>query len=346
MSNGRLRWYPGASFVEVLGSKDRLPKKERHTKPRGRVKEFSVDARHRLKCTVAKFKRDGLEKALVVTLTYPGEFPAPDDYKVYKKHLHTFRMALGRKWPECSGLWKLEFQKRGAAHYHLILCGLGDLDLETVRAWFRETWYRIAHNGDKNGGIAGTQVDRIKSVGGAISYLVKYLSKEDQTRPGNFTGRYWGVHNKAALPMAMPMEVELPRTIANKLRRIARKKIQKDVENSKWKRFMQEKERWSEFTRLDLERMKMAKHGGSKNFKFQFMETGRVVEYEGRNFRVEGWASVQCSFSYLEKHRLPKRWRARNNETVRVFCDASAFVERFANLDRPASSFKVWSSVG
>ena len=332
LSNGRLRWYPGASFVEVLGSNDRLPKKERKAKPRGRVKEFSADARRRLKATVAKLKRVELEKALVVTLTYPGEFPDPDDFKIYKKHLHTCEMALGRKWPECSGIWKLEFQKRGAAHYHLIVCGLGDLELETVRAWFRETWYRIAHNGDKNGGIAGTQVDRIKSVGGAINYLAKYLSKDDQTRPGNFTGRYWGIHNKAALPMATPKEIELPRTVANKLRRIARKKIQKDVEKSRWKRFMDEKGRWSEFTRLDLERLKMAKHGGSKSFKFQFMETGRVVEYEGIKCRVQGWVSVHCSLSLLENHRPPKRWRARNNETVRVFCDASAFVQKFAQF--------------
>jgi hypothetical protein len=332
LSNGRLRWYPGASFVEVLGSKDRLPKKERHSKPRGRVKEFSADARRRLKAKVAKLKRNELEKALVVTLTYPGEFPDPDDYKIYKKHLHTCEMALGRKWPDCSGIWKLEFQKRGAAHYHLVVCGLGDLELETVRTWFRETWYRIAHNGDKHGGNAGTQVDRIKSVGGAISYLAKYISKGDQTRPGNFTGRYWGVHNKAALPTATPKEIELPRKEANMLRRIARKKIQKDVEKSRWKRFMDEKGRWSEFTRLDLERLKMAKHGGAKSFKFQFKETGRVVEWEGRNFRVEGWRTVTCATSYLAFHKSPKRWRARNNETVRVFCDASAFVRKFAQL--------------
>jgi hypothetical protein len=344
LSNGRLRWYPGASYVEVLGSSDKLPKKERQSKPRGRVKEFSADAMRRLKSKVAKLERDELAKALVVTLTYPGEFPDPDDFKIYKKHLHTCEMALVRKWPECSGIWKLEFQKRGAAHYHLIVCGLGDLELETVRTWFRETWYRIAHNGDKHGGIAGTQVDRIKSVGGALCYLAKYLSKGDQTRPGNFTGRYWGVHNKAALPMAIPKEIEVPCSVANKLRRIARKKIQKDVEKSRWKRFMDEKGRWSQFTRLDLERLKMAKHGGARSFKFQFMETGRMVEFEGGNYRIAGWVSVDCALSSLERHKPPKRWRARNNETVRVVCDASAFMRKLANWDKPASSYLEWSS--
>jgi hypothetical protein len=38
-----------------------------------------------------------MSRALIVTLTYPDEFPAPNDHEVYKGHLHKFRIYLRRK---------------------------------------------------------------------------------------------------------------------------------------------------------------------------------------------------------------------------------------------------------
>lgn len=213
-------------------------------------------------------RRAELAHALVVTLTYPAEFPAPDDHAVYKVHLHTFQIYLRRKWPQCSCIWKLEFQSRGTAHYHFILYGLHDVELEAVRAWVRETWYRIAHNGDKHQGKAGTQVDPIKSVGGAVSYLVKYLSKEDQTMPGNFGGRYWGLHNKQSLPIVEPMTIEPGEKKALLVRRIARRKMQKDVEHSRWKRFLERE--WEQFKNVEGGCL-----GGSEVSASQFQEQAR-----------------------------------------------------------------------
>ena len=243
-----ITWYPGASLVDV--HVPLLPPREprKDAKPRGRITEWSAASRGRLKRFLGTLRREELAHALVVTLTYPAEFPAPEDHAVYKAHLHTFQIYLRRKWPTCSGIWKLEFQSRGAAHYHLMLYGLHAVPIEAVRAWVRETWYRIAHNGDKHQGKAGTQVDQIKSVGGAVSYLVKYLSKEDQTMPGNFSGRYWGLLNKPHLPVVEPVTVQPDEKRALLVRRIARKKMQKDVEHSRWKRFL-EKER-AQFWRM------------------------------------------------------------------------------------------------
>ena len=45
----------------------------------------------------------------------------------------------------------------------------------------------------------------------------------------------------------------------------------------------------------------------------------------------------------LADYRPPRRWKARNNQRVRVLCDASLFVEAIARLDAPASSFLQFS---
>ncbi|GAA5143605.1 hypothetical protein GCM10023213_31820 [Prosthecobacter algae] len=284
-----------------------------------------------------------MARALVVTLTYPNEFPAPDDHEVYKGHLHKFRIYLRRKWSECSGVWKLEFQSRGAAHYHLMLFGLAGVELEAVRTWVRETWYRIAHNGDKHLGVAGTQVDAIKHAGGAMSYLVKYLNKGDQTLPGNFSGRYWGKHNQELLPTVEPETEELDEKTANQLRRIARKKVQKDVEHSRWQRFlkMENEQYWRVGGRFFWETLKSARHGLKPRIDSEGYPAPRclswmfkdetAIEVDGVKYKPDySWVSLPFSVDLLRSdvRKLPKRWKAKNNARVRIMCEASAFVAR------------------
>lgn len=353
-----ITWYPGASLVDVHVPHLRPQEPHKNAKPRGRIKEWSAASRARLKCFLGTLRREELAHALVVTLTYPADFPAPEDHAVYKSHLHTFQIYLRRKWATCSGIWKLEFQSRGAAHYHLMLYGVHAVELEAVRVWVRETWYRIAHNGDKHQGKAGTQVDQIKSVGGAVSYLIKYLSKEDQTMPGNFSGRYWGLLNKPSLPVVEPVMVEQEEKRANMVRRIARRKMQKDVEHSRWKRFL-EKE-YKQFKnvggRLFWELLKSKRHSSKDKIdeegyrkprflKWSFKD-GWPVEVDGEiYFTPPSFHELPFSVDLLRRdvRQLPRRWKARNNDRVRLMCDAAAFMQCVERLERPASSFRAWS---
>ena len=283
----------------------------------------------------------------MVTLTYPAEFPAPKDHAVYKGHLHTLQIYLRRQWPECSGIWKLEFQARGAAHYHLMLFGLAGHLIEIVRAWVRDTWYRIAHKGDEFLGKAGTQVDAIKSVAGAACYLVKYINKGDQTMPGNFSGRYWGKISVKHLPAVKPRTLELEEKRAFQIRRLARKKIQKDVEASRWKRFLKERNEqfWRVGGRLFWETLKSARHGTKPqdrrdgDRRFQALEwtfkDERPIEIDGKNFHpLSPWQTMAFPLDYARKdaYRQPKRYKLRNNARVRLLCDASEFTRQVVKL--------------
>jgi hypothetical protein len=350
-----LTWYPGASLVEIHVPRERPPQAEKDAHPRGKITEWSAASRGRLKRLLATIEREELASALVVTLTYPAEFPAPENHEVYKKHIHFFQIYLRRKWPTCSGVWKLEFQSRGAAHYHLMLFGLAGVELEAVRTWVRETWYRIAHNGDKHQGVAGTQVDAIKHAGGAMSYLVKYLNKGDQTMPGNFTGRYWGKHNQVHLPTVEPVTEELDEKTANQFRRIARKKVQKDVEHSRWQRFLkaENEQFWRVGGRLFWETLKSSKHGSKRRFDVRGDFTPKILNWmfkDERSIEIDGvkytpvypWQCLPFPCDYVNKdiRQLPKRWKPWNNDRVRIMCDASSFIAILMRLNGPVGRFK------
>lgn len=347
----RITWYPGASLVEIEVPLPRQPPKQGPDMKRQKVTDWSLSSRARLKRNLGMLDREELGKALVVTLTYPAEFPAPDDHAVYKYHLKLIATYMRRRWPHCSGIWKLEFQKRGAAHYHLMIFGLWSLPIEEVRDWFRVTWYEIAHNGDENQGNAGTQVDRIKSALGAMSYFAKYMSKGDQTRPGNFTGRYWGKINAKKLPLVEPQSIDLATEQSAQYARWARKKIEKDVNGSNWRRWLEEmRERsWQGVTRLGWQVAKSAYQGGAERVPMWQRIEKEMVEIEGESFVSPGW-HLRMKYErehfrrMLSDYRPPRRWKApKNNSRVRLLCDASRFVEAIARLDAPASSFLLWS---
>ena len=279
-----------------------------------------------LKYALAKLRREELGRAVFVTLTYPEEFPAPDDHAVYKNHLRVFNQALHRKFG-ASGFWKLEFQQRGAAHFHLLVFGLADQDLVELRQWVARKWFETVRSGDEKHLRAGTQVDVPRSIGGAISYLVKYLSKSDQTRPGNFTGRYWGRFNQAALPVCELERIDLTERETVILKRWARKIQKKHVEASRWKRALEAPghvfasgDGWS---RLAVER---AMSGG----RVQVM----TVLRKGHQFETvdseRGWipAGTVCwsTCSGRNLFRFPKRYRPKQNDTVRLIADADHFI--------------------
>lgn len=66
--------------------------------------------------------RPGWVKAMV-TLTYPGRWEAfAPDGGTAKRHLKAFRAWWARRTEGLDmGIWKLEFQKRGSPHFHLLL---------------------------------------------------------------------------------------------------------------------------------------------------------------------------------------------------------------------------------
>ena len=89
----------------------------RRSSPRGVVVGFSAASRRRLFRVASAVDWSVYGQSLFVTLTYPGDFPL--DGRRVKRDLAVFRRAWARRFGVARGMWKLEFQRRGAPHLHL-----------------------------------------------------------------------------------------------------------------------------------------------------------------------------------------------------------------------------------
>lgn len=125
----------------------------------------------------------------MVTLTYPRDYPSSG--KKIKMHLNTFLTWCRKRYKPFSYLWFLEFQRRGAPHFHI----LTDADMVADRYLVSERWYHTVDSRDIRHLSAGTRVEALRSVDGAARYATFYTSKMYQKRiPEGFAdvGRFWG----------------------------------------------------------------------------------------------------------------------------------------------------------
>ena len=132
---------------------------------------------------------------IMVTLTYPST--APTDGKAVKRHLNAFLTALRRIRGNLGYLWFLEFQERGAPHFHILMS-----TKYLSHKWVAHIWNRIAGDGSKEHLEAGTEVKRLRSAEKARHYAVKYAMKPYQKIvPVEYddVGRFWSC-SKCVIP--------------------------------------------------------------------------------------------------------------------------------------------------
>jgi hypothetical protein len=130
-----------------------------------------------------------------VTLLYPAEYPHHGS--VCKRHLDVLvkriaRMDSGENDEPLSVFWFLEFQQRGAPHFHLFVNRT--IKKEVLAVW----WYSIVGSGDEKHLLAGTRIEWIRGGRYATTcYASKYAAKQEQkVVPPSFdlVGRFWGVY--------------------------------------------------------------------------------------------------------------------------------------------------------
>lgn len=190
---------------------------------RGQVNGFSSASRLRLMRTIASVRLDA-ELPLFITLTYPESFP---DARSSKRHLKMFFQRFNRSFPGHGSIWKLEPQKRGAPHYHILTWGWNSAD---PLLWIPGTWYQIAGNNDVKHlhwhmGAMGNQicVQQVQSREGVMRYASKYLGKTFEVEGWENVGRYWGIINRENIPFGELITEEVTRSKAIEVMRYQRR---------------------------------------------------------------------------------------------------------------------------
>jgi hypothetical protein len=157
---------------------------------------FSPASRLRLLKWLQSINRDKVKfQPIFGTLTYGAEFPT--DGETIKRHIDNFGKAFRRQYPDACFIWKLEAQERGAPHFHLLVLNQGYIS----HKWIAATWNRIVA-GDEKHLKAGTEVRRVRSWGGVISYAAKYIGKSGGVELTG-VGRHWGIVGRENLPVEL-----------------------------------------------------------------------------------------------------------------------------------------------
>jgi len=179
--------------LEVLSAPDVLARAVRG-KPslskRGKIMGWSRKSRNRMQLRLGSLDwtplfEDGLEPAMV-TLTMPGNWeelaPTPAEFR---RMVGRFRSAYADAWGSPStGVWKLEFQRRGAPHVHILMTppagvAQGMYPFE-FRHWLSMAWARaVGAKGEDRlkHEKAGTGVDYVGEAYRNPRLIAKYFGK-------------------------------------------------------------------------------------------------------------------------------------------------------------------------
>lgn len=142
------------------------------------IKELSRRSLSKLAFTAMNTESDF---ASMITLTYPAQYPS--DGRQVKQHLNKFLTYMRRKVGKFEYLWFLEFQARGAPHFHILTTlKASNKDRETMA----EIWADIVSETDiewdkvKRVHNHKSSWERIRSKHGAQAYALKYALKTRQ----------------------------------------------------------------------------------------------------------------------------------------------------------------------
>lgn len=95
--------------------------------------------------------------------------------------------------------------------------------LMSLQDWASLAWYYVVDSHNPDHAQAGVRVERVRSWGGVMSYAAKYLSKFDAEFMSEIEwGRSWGIFNRAWIPWARMVELNLDNEVGVRLRRVAR----------------------------------------------------------------------------------------------------------------------------
>lgn len=238
----RLVVSPGSIRVAWKGVSPAKPPEKRKT-----ITEWSRKSRAsmvRRLCTLdyaPLFAKRGHAPA-VITLTYPGDWlAAAPDGATAKAHLAALRKRYRRKYETpLGGVWKMEFQARGAVHFHIFCAPPTGTKFA---AWLSEAWADVVNAPDPVERAAhmkaGTRVDWAEGLRASdpvrvAVYFTKhgsanYGDKEYQNRApdewlteGKVLGRFWGYWLLDAVEIAVPVERHRAVYAARVLRRWTR----------------------------------------------------------------------------------------------------------------------------
>jgi hypothetical protein len=222
----RVEFADGGNVVRYRGGRGAPPARRVE---RGPILEFTSKSRHALLTFMNSIDRSKIvaQRVWFLTLTYPAVWPA--DFKTWKLHLKKFVQRLERAYGHLGIVWKLEPQRRGAPHFHLLvlvspemcsgLCAVGEKryndrrvtiweggQLRSFRRFCSQAWYEVVASEDLKHLAAGVSCEPMEEWSKVVAYAGKYLGKgcdfvDVETGEMRQCGRFWAVRRRELWPI-------------------------------------------------------------------------------------------------------------------------------------------------
>jgi len=168
---------------------------------RGIIRVFSRASRVRLMRFMARLKTRKI-RATFITLTFTGVPSNEEAKRCFKR----FTMRLKRAFEKAAAVWRMEFQERGAIHFHLLVFNLPFWK----QAELQKTWEKCTREK-----VSIVDIRLVHGARSIMSYISKYIAKKDDRaitsledgsyqhadEKNKLSGRFWGYINKKLLPL-------------------------------------------------------------------------------------------------------------------------------------------------
>ena len=165
---------------------------------RGCIDSFSSAARLRLRLALLRYFVPSCYR-VAVTLTLPWHVPCWSAVMSdFREVIHRFRTYWVRRFPDRSSIFRVELQKRGAPHLHMVSwhCSSdGDLSSSYFILWYDSLLRDLRGGSYSDFARYGVKVDLLPNVIASIRYLCDHSSKSKQAQLG-YKGKQWGILGK------------------------------------------------------------------------------------------------------------------------------------------------------
>lgn len=201
-----VRVYEGT--IQFINETRRPADRDKRFYLRGKVQQFSRKSRYRLLKLFARLQYSKFSHPVFVTLTY--HFAYTKATNIHRQHLNSFLVAVRRRFPKMGYIWRLEPQKRGAPHFHLLFFStqvVNPLTLTHNQSWLNHTWHRIADPESVAHLEHGCKIKVVYDRKHAFYYVSKYCGKVQEGVDDELEGRRWGASRN--LPVKYYVDFEL-----------------------------------------------------------------------------------------------------------------------------------------
>ena len=172
------------------------------------IKAFSNNARRRFLLKLAHINLQVYKSPIFVTLTYQNILPK--DNRELKQHLNNFLQQMRRYRAKFQYVWRLEFQQRGAPHFHFVLFPLQNFknkDVLIYKRFFQNAWRKAIGSWSEAMQLYSVDVKATDGKRQVFSYLAKYTAKKSEVESTTYKGRFYGFSRELNLEPLLKAEL-------------------------------------------------------------------------------------------------------------------------------------------